>query len=236
MTRKLRAVAYWDERRESVEQCTERLDCFMEQIGPVSAYLKQWYKPARSKSAALKRPIALDRVQLHELLEKGRNRDETPQRQVIDALGFHIAMWSGEQPDGRGVLLDILCGAYGPFSGCNYVVMEFGTDWLDVASAVALTKAMVACWSPAHAAVCSKEALHETGGQAEVPIVDWVFFHRRQRTGALKAPSRVAFELDGGECIVVQDSPIRPDHLQDRARVRDLAKLLGVSPKPARQP
>ena len=230
MKQLMKAVAYWGERRESVGQCTERLMDFMENVREISPRLQHW-----SEGEV---PVRYDADSLRAILEDGHNRDDTPQHKVIPELGFQIVWWGGQASGSDYRILKIRCGGYGEYSGLNNVIFRrLSTDWLNVDIAVELVRAMVSSWSPEHAAVCSKNALRAAGGaQIEAPIVDWVFFHRRPRTGALKAPSRVAFELDGGECIVVQDSPIRPDHLQDRARVRDLAKLLGVSPKPARQP
>ncbi len=230
MKQLMKAVAYWGERRESIEQCTERLMDFMAKVRGLSPRLQYWNEGEER--------VRYDADSLRAILENGRGRDDTPQHKVISELGFLLSWMGGEEINDDYILLTANCGGYGAYFGLNYVIFRrLSTDWLNVDIAVELVRAMVSSWSPEHAAVCSPDALSAAGGaQIEVPIVDWVFFHRRQRTGALKAPSRVAFELDGGECIVVQDSPIRPDHLQDRARVRDLAKLLGVSPKPARQP
>ena len=230
MEQLMKAVAYWGERRESIEQCTERLMDFMARVREISPNLRYWYE-GNSR-------VCYDADSLRAILKNGRNRDDTPLHKVIPELGFRIVWLGGEEIGDDYIDLIIHCGAYGEYPVMNNVIFSYlSTDWLNVDIAVELVRAMVSSWSPEHAAVCSKNALRAAGGaQIEAPIVDWVFFHRRPRTGALKAPSRVAFELDGGECIVAQDSPIRPDHLQDRARVRDLAKLLGVSPKPARQP
>ncbi|WP_428263674.1 hypothetical protein [Haliangium sp.] len=70
--------------------------------------------------------------------------------------------------------------------------------------------------------------LAAVGGQAEIPVVDWVFYHRLRRAGELSPPSRVAFELDGGECIVVQDNPIRHEVPEEQARVLALSRQLGL--------
>ncbi|WP_428265920.1 Imm52 family immunity protein [Haliangium sp.] len=227
------AVAYWAARREGSEQCAERLARFMGHLGQISPHLGSWYETGVTRRAAMQAPIEPERIRLRDLVDAGRHRDDTPRRRVIDDLGFHVEIWSGDQPDGNDASLSILCGAYSPHGACNHIIIELPADWLDTDSAVGLIRSMVSCWSPTHAAVCSPEALDAVGGQAVVPVIDWVFFHRRPRQGQLRAPSRVAFELDGGECIVVQDTPVRPDHVHERARVRELAKQLGLLETPS---
>ncbi|WP_428263663.1 Imm52 family immunity protein [Haliangium sp.] len=222
MKNKFKAVAYWGSRKESIEQCTERLTRFMTQIGRLSPHLRDWHEDSRLIEKTPER--------LRRLLEEGRNRDETPQRRILANLGFRIFfLWAGDHPDGDIAIMTVHCGAYGEYCSVNNAILRsLPESWLDVDLAVELMRVMVTCWSPAHAAVCSPDALAAVGGQAEIPVVDWVFYHRLQRTGELSPPSRVAFELDGGECIVVQDSPIRPESPEDRARVLALSRQLGL--------
>lgn len=230
MIDELIAAAYWGPREETLDRCSERLMGFLEQIGRITPHFSQWYEQGRTKRGAMRKPIAIEADRIRGLLEKGRSRDDTPQRRVIESLGFLVGMWTGDRPDGSSVSLIANCGSHDRQDDVNSVILRYPpVDWLDVEQAVALVRAMVSCWSPAHAAVCSPEALSAVGGQAEIPIVDWVFFHRRARTGPPAAPSRVAFELDGGECVVVQDTPVRRDRVDERARARALAKQLGLA-------
>ncbi len=77
--------------------------------------------------------------------------------------------------------------------------------------------------------VCSGPALTAMADAGiDEPVIDWVFYHRLPRAGALSPPSRVAFELDGGECIVVQDTPAQPGDPDARARVLALSRQLGL--------
>ena len=232
MSQNFRAVAYWGEREETIEQCVERLSLFMAHLQDISPNLSQWYQKGWTKRQAMQNQISLEPNELRTLLEAGRNRDETPQRRVIPELGYHIDIWSGERSDRNDASLDILCAAYGPYSPINHVIIELPLEWFRVESAVELVRALVTCWTPSMAAFCSQDALLEAFRSAPddvaMPVIDWVFFHRLQRTGALRPPSRVAFELDGGECVVVQDRPVQPDRVDDRARVRELAKQLGL--------
>ncbi|WP_428262739.1 Imm52 family immunity protein [Haliangium sp.] len=236
MIESLTAAAYWGKRRESIEACTERLVRFLGLLTRVAPPLSHWYEKGWTKREATERPVVTEPARLRRLLQAGRNRDDTPQRRVLDDLGFRVGMWTGEMANGESASLSIHCGACSEHGGSNNVLLDFPADWLDTEQAVALVRAMVSCWSPVTAAVCTDDALLATveAHDIDVPVIDWVFFHRRPRQGQLRAPSRVAFELDGGECIVVQDTPVRPDHVHERARVRELAKQLGLpaAPKP----
>lgn len=218
----LKAAAYWGARQESTKECAERLTGFMTWLSQISSHLHNWhYGTCR---------VEVEPKSLYELLNDGRNRDETPQRQVIVELGSRVMLWTGKQPDGRSATLIVRCGAYGEYCGVNNVLLsKIPMSWLNVDQAVALVRAMVTSWSPRTAAVCSGPALSAmTNTSIDTPVIDWVFYHRLPRAGELSPPSRVAFHLDGGECIVVQDTPMEPGDPEAEARALALSRQLGL--------
>ncbi len=95
-------------------------------------------------------------------------------------------------------------------------------------TALGLVRATVRAWSPEWMGICSRQAGSKLECGLEHPFVDWIFFHRRRRRAPLPSPSRVAFELDGGECVVVQEEPVAFDDPQQRARSEAVAKVLGL--------
>ncbi len=225
----LTTVAYWEGRQENLDQCSDRLANFLTKVSSLSPGLSQWYEKGDTKRGAEASRISLEVTDVRRVLEKGRTYDDTRERRSIDRMGFCVGLWTGEH-SGESASLNVVCGSSSTSGGPNHVILDYPADWLDVGRVVELVHAMVSCWSPLTVSVCSDDALLECSEKhgVEVPVIDWVFFHRLQRTGALRPPSRVAFELDGGECVVVQDRPVQPDRVDDRARVRELAKQLGL--------
>ena len=235
MDLEIKSVAYWGPRKEGVVQCTRRFLRYMEAIAELGPPLARWHEKAYTRKEALMRRLDIDRASLRRLLDEGRNRSEMD-GSVIRDLGFYVDIWNGARED-RAVSLSALCGKYSEYAGPNHVFLRYFSRywldrWLDAEVAVALVRAAVDAWEPDWAGMCARQATRKAIDRGEfdpmVPFVDWVLYHRRKRRRKLPAPARVVFEMHGGECILIKDTPVDPDDPDDRAHVRAVARALGL--------
>jgi hypothetical protein len=67
---------YVGERAETAEDCARRLSQFLSALGALDPLLASWFKVARSRKAALMRPIDSSAQALRDLLREGQARRE----------------------------------------------------------------------------------------------------------------------------------------------------------------
>ena len=192
-----------------------------------------WYDQADTLEESLQLQVSVDRDGLCQLLLAGRyHRDGDGA--LMEDLGFLIGIWNGDHED-RALGLSISCGIYSALGGINNVQLhglrtDWPENWLTADIAVELVRAAVSAWRPDWAGVCSRPAWEQALGSddydVEQPFVDWVIYRRGERRHALPSHARVGFTMHGGECIVVQETPIHIDNRAHRARVRAVATAL----------
>jgi len=214
MTRRYMLGAYWAARKESVEQCADRLHVFLADLATCDPALATWYERGRSRKEALeKRADVGDQNYLLSLLDRGRNRRDIG-RTVIEELGFGGGLWNGGK-EGKEAGLSVKCGLYwaSPKSNAsmsNCVILDLPEDLGELNQTGRMARVLVAAaraWEPDWAGVMSKNAMSERAFNAKVPFVDWMVFVPRKISGA-PSPSSVV-ELRGlGSLVIVQ--PVAP--------------------------
>ena len=93
---------YWTGRAESAAACAERLALCLCQLGDIAPSWAQWYRPARSRKAALW--AAGERTRTPQLLQASWRRH--PDGTIDATAGTSIDLWNGE-----GSTLAISCGS-----------------------------------------------------------------------------------------------------------------------------
>lgn len=101
--------AYWRPRQESAEACARRAGRFFQGLALVSPLFARWFKPAKSRKEALKRPLQMDHASLEDFFQRRVLRDDTGL--PMEDMGFNFALWNGGNGD-EDVGLTFTCGAY----------------------------------------------------------------------------------------------------------------------------
>lgn len=209
--------AYWRARRESIEQCADRLYRMFAELSACDETLATWYKRGRSRKRALQaRADVGSREYLLGLLECGRHRRDSD-KTVIDDLGFCIGLWNGAATVDKEVGLGVTCGLYtsNPHLG-NCVVLNLPEDLGDLRHAermAAVLTSVITAWEPDWAGVMSIAAINAGAFDAKVPFVDWMVYLSNRfvpQVPLLPPPVTVRKVEKLGCIIVVQDEP--PDH------------------------
>jgi hypothetical protein len=219
--------AYWSNRKESAEQCVDRLLDFFGQLKPCSPLLAKWFELGRSRKDALRRPADVeDRKYLMKLLEHGRFEG--------DDLGFSTGLWNGTDDD-HAIGLSFTCGGYSPRVP-NCVVVNFPAELGSLSRAetmCSIVAAVARAWEPERAQVASHEARDTRLYQPGKPFVDWMLYLSRdwlpKGTTHLPPWSR-AVALGGrlGAIVITQEEPPDPHRRDDVARIDGVRKALGL--------
>jgi hypothetical protein len=188
------AGVYWGVRRESSQECAERICNFLRSIGEIHALSSRWFTTGRSRKEALREDVCADISLVQDILERGRNLDLP--RSLQESLGFTLSLWNGAPSDDRAVSILFRCGAFGNKVG-NSVVLSFPADCpglLSFESARTLITILVRNFSPdwgvvsSHSITQFSAALHPG-----TPRAGWLTYlrdHTRQ------APISHAFESE----------------------------------------
>jgi hypothetical protein len=224
---KLKLGAFWKPRRESIEQCADRLQAFMAELVQCDEVFASWYQLGRSRKDALRRKIDVhDRRTLLTLLNKGRNRRDYG-GEVIEDLGFRVGLWNGG-PEERMVGLSIGCGLYSKVFGlgANSVVLGFPEELGALADASKTSRVLAItarCWEPDWAGVFSVKAMQTSDWSGE-PVVGWMIYLPR-KIERVPTPSTVAQLDKGGSLIIVQPDPPSLDNPEDLERIRRVEEI-----------
>jgi len=120
---------YWGPRKESIEDCAQRIALYLTQLIDKFGRLGEWYeKVLTKKSAPSGRAVNTYEVsELVTLLAKGINKRDID-RQPMHELGYRIGLWN-KQKSGVAIGLTVRCGMYSEVKGlANSVVMQLPSD------------------------------------------------------------------------------------------------------------
>jgi len=224
--------AYWPARKESIDQCADRVLEFLESLANCDRVFAKWYELGWTRKQAVERmtPV-LSREYILKTLEKGQNRTDVG-NEVIEEMGFDIGLWNGSEKT-KSVGLHITCGLYwiSPNEKStlgNAVVLDLPDDLGELQQAdhaVKVLAAAVESWEPAWAGIMSLDAMNKRGFNGASPFVDWMVFVT-QKIGQVAAPSVVYEVPNHGSIIVVQPCPPSPDDPGALERIRKVEKAL----------
>ncbi len=223
---------YWPARRESTEQCADRLHRFLSELSASDATFVSWYGNARLKRKSFQKRVEVEtRGYLIDLLNDGRLRNDD--KTVIEDLGFQISL-SNRRDREKQATMNIHCGSYSEGSG-NGVVLNLPEDLGDLRKperTAAVLATVVRAWEPDSGGVMSYTAMEAKNYKVRVPFVDWMFYMNHKLASEvppLPPPARVQ-AVDGlGSIIVVQDEPpdhSNPEHLRNIERVEAMLKTV----------
>ncbi len=222
--------AYWFDRKESVEQCTERVLRCLAELGKCDTAYSRWFNGGQSRKQALEREVDITSETVKELLLRGRNRKDIG-KEVIEDMGFSMSLWNGGE-DCQSVGFRVHCGAYtGNLSLGNSCVVNLPSDGppserlLRVDTLLCLMRAVVESFDPDWATVMPDALLKTLKFDSKNPAVGWLFYaaDRVLRLPRFSATTRVVSIPSRGNVVVTSEEPFstqRPEHLQARDAVQ----------------
>jgi hypothetical protein len=221
--------AYWGARRETVEECAERLADCLESMKRCSSLMGAWAtKPGRGVH-----PVTVcgadDVGALRDLLRAGTNQRDADGSAIAE-LGFSLALWNGnrEMPIG----LSVTCGAWTTAPGVmNSFVIDLptpaaGAELYDIETALALMRATVAAWQPDWATLTSYELADALDAPPRVPTLGWITFLGDPRPVPARALSGRSEKVPGGALLVSADQVQQADATK-MMRLRDELQSAG---------
>jgi hypothetical protein len=218
--------AYWSARKESIDECADRLLSFFGDLAKCDDSLIKWYELAGSRQQALERRSHVEsREYLIRQLRRGSHS--------FDSLGFTIGLWNGGD-ESQSVALSVTCGSYHETLG-NCVTLNFPEDLgslVDFRRMRGVLAVVARTWEPDWAGVASEQAKSGRGFDPCRPFVDWMIYISNALLPKVPTfePPTSTEHLPTGTIIVVQDEPpdpCNPLHLESIRRVRDA--LRGVA-------
>jgi hypothetical protein len=222
---------YWAARKESIEQCAERLSRFFADLAACDPSLTTWYERGRSRQqAAEQRAEVRDENYLRNLLDRGRNRRDVG-RTVIEELGFRTGLWNGGD-ENKAIGLNITCGLYWTSpnpsaSMSNSVTVDLPENLGELKQSERMAGVLAAvarAWEPDWAGIMSRDAMSARAFNAKVPFVDWMVFVPR-KIDNVPAPSSL-IRLEKGSLIVVQPDPPVATDTEAQNSIRKIEDIL----------
>jgi len=228
MAKQLELRTFWGPRRESIDECAERLSAFLPELAECDEAFSRWFELGRSRTEALKRSVELhDRERLVGLLKQGRNRRDDNHK-VSEDLGFRVGVWNGGGPD-KEADLSVCCGSYTEAVGLspNNAAIGFPKNAGRLADSEHASRVLAVVakhWSPDRGKILSSE-YKDVGGSKKWLDVDWILYSPRH-IASVPAPSTVSHLENGGSIIVIQPSPPEVDDLEAIERARQIEQLV----------
>ena len=216
--------AYWWDRKESVEQCANRVLRCLRDMGQCDPALARWFRKGRSRKEALQREVQITYDTVKELLLHGRNRRDIG-AEVIEDLGFNIGLWNGGD-DCQSVGFGVTCGGYaGNPAIWNRCVVDLPSEGppqerlLKVESLLCLMRAVVTNFDPSWAIVLPDSLRSRIEFLPDKPTPGWLFYAANRLWPSPRLPESVhVFNVSGlGNIIVVSEEPLdirRPEHVE----------------------
>ncbi len=233
--------AYWGIRKESVEECAQRLAGFLMCLAECDPCFLHWFKKGKSRKEALTHKINPDVASLQILLLAGRHRTDIGHK-VIEDLGFLVGLWNGASTDTESAGLTVTCGSYAPRPGVNSCVINlpYGKTMTERLLRVPVLKAVMECvvsaWDPDWSVITSRQYQDKVPlPPSNAPRMGWLLYLSSRRGEVPPLPSSTTVERLGKQGTLVITTQERftasnPRHVEMAAQVTEelgRAGLLG---------
>jgi hypothetical protein len=224
--------AYWKARKESIEQCADRLHRMFSALSICDESLVNWYELGHSRRQALEKQADVSsRKYLLNLLNRGHNRRDTD-KSVIEELGFHVNLWNGAE-DSKAASLSVTCGLYITNPNlCNSIVLDFPEKLGELSQSkrmAAVLTSVATAWEPDRSGVMSDQATDTRKFEADVPFIDWMLYLSNRIFPSLPPmpPPTIVQQIDClGSLIVIQDEPPDPTNIEHMKNIERVESIL----------
>ncbi|SEU20071.1 Imm52 family immunity protein [Stigmatella erecta] len=230
--------AYWPSRRESLDECTQRVSLFLRMLDQLAPSWTQWYHADKSSRNPEGIPVQTDAPEaLKTLLLQGMNR-ATTNKSAIPELGFGFRIWN-QSPDNQSTRLHIRCGGDSDAVE-NMCLMtppsegELSEHMADTPLLAQVLECMATAWDPDWGVVSTNLTLNLIPTtQEDETRVGWVTYISRRRGTVPPLPAPVEIRPVGTLGMVIILTPERfsasnPEHIALGRRVRELLERAGL--------
>ncbi len=223
---------YWGGRRESDEECSQRMRQFLASLMECDSCFTRWFRKGKSREAALMHEISLEPAKIQRLFLDGMNH-------VLDSgmdgkLGFHIGLWNGGE-DKDSVELSVSCGCYSLFSSVNSCVINLPYSGpvaeriLDTPILVEVMKCAVLAWDPDWGVVASR--FYENNvpfPPGNSPRMGWIVYLSQHRgtIPVLPSPVRIISVGSQGNILILTDERFTGGNSEHVRTASQVAKIL----------
>jgi hypothetical protein len=225
--------AHWAGRRESAEECAQRVEALFQQLGQCDPAYARWFEFAYSRKHSLQLPFE---PTIEVFLRFFKRRKYRLDREV-----FAFEAWTGQEQSGRGGRLSFVCGSNSP-SYANGCLLHLPREEPAASRVLALpvlkqvVRAMVRVWDADGCAVIAegdrstKKALED--GR---PCVGWLTYIAHRCGSLPPLPEQVHLEPleDQGTLILLTTerfSLANPAHVDLARSVRERLEQAGLMP------
>jgi hypothetical protein len=165
----------WPPREEAAKSCASRLTRFTDSIQRVDNRLEHWYLTARQKKAAL-RPVPKGLELEHYLRSSCMQHREVSPRIEIAALGFTLAIWTGEINSSSTALV-MRCGIFSPRLSNTCSLSPSGHFEISRQQLINIVYSAVDCWEPESVIVASETFLNRyLARYGRPPQIGWITY------------------------------------------------------------
>lgn len=221
--------AYWGPRKESSEQCADRLATCLKELASVSDVFSSWFEKGRSRRDALTHPIQQDGILA--LVKSGSNKRDSD-KSAIEDLGFRVGLWNGASEE-HSVSLSVTCGSYSQVAGLgNSVVLNFPENLGTLTKreqASEVLASIARAWEPQWAGIISRASRNARPFTPGAPFVDWMIYLSELGSAPSKLPASASVVSvdDLGIIIITQEYPIDAN---DQSHVQNVQAVEAAIP------
>lgn len=237
---------YWKDREEDAEACTNRIVRCLNGLASCDPTLAEVLIVPRSRNAPYSIPVNFETIK--PLVEKGRNREDVPPRNIIKKLGYSISFVSDQKSRKDRWKIRTMCGAYPNVPAIvNYCALSLPEDegssalLLQLTKMTCLIKVMIEAFDPDWAIVQGSkfhDFVREWSGipphSPQKSFLGWIAYFADDLGNVPKdLPVYSRTKLEKGTLLVLTEDPIthhRLDHVTTTQAVIASLKEAGFIP------
>ncbi|MFY0526153.1 Imm52 family immunity protein [Archangium gephyra] len=225
--------AHWAGRRESAEECAQRVEALFQQLGQCDPAYASWFEFAYSRKHSLGLPFEPTSEAFLRFFKRRKYR--------LDRDVFTFEAWTGQERQGRGGMLRFLCGSNSPYyaNGCQlYLPREEPAASRVLALPVLkqVVRTIVRVWDADGCAVIAEgDRVTRKAMEDGRPCVGWLTYVANRCGSLPPLPEQVHLEPleDQGTLILLtreRFSLENPAHVALAASVREQLEKAGLIP------
>ncbi|MCI0738941.1 MAG: immunity 52 family protein [Gemmataceae bacterium] len=221
--------AYWGARRESIQQCAERLCRFLSTLSKQDQLFSRWYRPIKHKNEVKSELKFKKNEELVKLF-----CDLRKEKDDIDCvLGHSAQMWNGEEHS-HFAGLSITCGLYSSHPGLSNVCLVYLPADLPglrkPEKLVPVLSGAATHWEPEWGGIVSTTSRNVRNLPISGPFADWIFYASKDYLPMETIPNDLrVYPVGGlGKIVVMKQEPVDASQPEDLARIESAEMALGI--------
>lgn len=185
--------AYWPSRKESIEDCADRITLLLDSLSAIDSMFSQWFMLKKHKNEKdLKFEVNRENIMI--ILNKGRCYNY--QKIVMPELGFAIGLWDGQGDE--SIVINFACGSYSNnnnIGNCCVIRLPVSDIFLKNLShkAIDIIKTIVVSMDPQWAVWTSDQIRDNLDVKTGEPMFGWITYlsNHYSINNKIMSPSRI---------------------------------------------